>query len=684
MSGTEVGAVLAVAVVGALVWLAWRGPRLRARLRTTRSLLAETERYARLGSLRWDVRRRRATWSPNLYAIHGVEPRSFTPTVEAAMALVHPDDRPRVADAIADALAGRAPLEMSYRIVRLDGEVRHLEWRGRQEGDGLLTGALQDVTERRRAERWLIASETRYRLIVENANDGIWVLDAEGRTDFVNRRVCEMLGRRPEELLGRSPIEFTDEEGAALLAGGAAAHDDSHVELSFRHADGQPLWVALSRSRFEAPWGTVHVNVLTDLTQRRELEERLRHSAERDRLTGLWNRSTFERLLGESLERHRDAPHALIVIGLDHFKFVNDSLGHQAGDGLLQRVGVLFARTMRIGDELARMGGDEFAVLLGGAGQEAAMRAAERLLDVLRSERWRGLPGLRASAGIALAGNEQQLSASDLLVAADLALHEAKENGGNRLAVYTGDRGGLTWVEEVRAAIEEERLALHSQPIVPLDGGRRTEELLVRMVGRDGQLVPPVAFIPPAERFGLIVAIDRWVVDRAVELAMAGRAVEINLSGQSLGDQRIRDAVDTAVAGGLNPALLTFEITETAAARNLDGARAFAQHLTGLGCAFAIDDFGTGFGSLLYLRHLPVSKVKIDVQFVRGLLTDPGDERVVSAVVSTARALGQQTVAEGVEDEATFERLKELGVDYAQGYFIARPQPVAHGEHASH
>jgi diguanylate cyclase (GGDEF)-like protein/PAS domain S-box-containing protein len=594
-------------------------------------------------------------------------------TRDAALALVHPADREAFTAAAERAIAKGGTFAISYRGVRPDGTVRDLSWHGSAAGDAL-TGTVTDITDQRRAERWLIASESRYRLIVENANDGIWVLDCDGRIDFVNRRLCEMLGRRPEELLGRAPEEFTDAEGAATLAAardGAAAR--GYLELTFTHSDGSPLWVALSASRYDA----IQAHIITDLTQRREMEERLRHAAERDRLTGTWNRAHFEELLGAALEDPQ-GDLAVVFLDIDHFKFVNDSLGHRVGDGLLQRVAELFRGVLRDGDELARVGGDEFAVLLRNVDQRAAMQVAERLLDSLRRERWRGTRSLGASAGVAVAvaGQDQRMTAGDLLVAADIALHQAKDDGRNRQAVYTGERGGFTWLEEIRTAIHEDRLTLHSQAIVPLAGGPPSEELLVRMVGREGELIPPAAFIPPAEQFGLITDIDRWVVARALGLARLGRSVEINLSSHSLGDEPIRAAVERAVAAGVRPELVTFEITESAAARNLDVARDFATALARLGCGFAIDDFGTGFGSLIYLRHLPIARVKIDVQFVREMLHNPGDERVVAAIVQTARAMGQVTVAEGIEDAATLERLREIGVDYGQGFHIQRPQPV--------
>jgi EAL domain-containing protein (putative c-di-GMP-specific phosphodiesterase class I) len=296
------------------------------------------------------------------------------------------------------------------------------------------------------------------------------------------------------------------------------------------------------------------------------------------------------------------------------------------------------------------------------------------------------MPPLTASAGLAAVDvrDAGRLDGGHLLVAASAALRRAKQEGRDRWMIHSGDRSAVRWVGEITDAIEDDRLVLYSQAIIPLHGGQRSEELLVRMVGRDGKLVPPACFIPPAEEFGVIGEIDRWVVSQALTLARLGRPVEVNLSAQSLGDECIRAAVEASVTGGVRPELLTFEITETAAARNLDVAREFATALARLGCAFAIDDFGTGFGSLVYLRHLPIARVKIDVQFVRDMLSNPGDERVVSAIVSTARAMGQTTVAEGVEDAATLQRLTQIGVDFAQGFHIERPRPVSFSHPEAH
>ncbi|HEY4094962.1 MAG TPA: EAL domain-containing protein [Baekduia sp.] len=245
-----------------------------------------------------------------------------------------------------------------------------------------------------------------------------------------------------------------------------------------------------------------------------------------------------------------------------------------------------------------------------------------------------------------------------------------------RLEAQAADAG---WLTRIRAGLQEGRFVLHAQPIVDLATGETIQqELLIRLRGDDGAIIAPGAFLPAAERYGLISAIDRWVVQQAARIAATGTAVEINLSAASLGDRATFSAIETALTDtGADPSLMVFEITETALVDRIDEARRFAERLTRLGCRFALDDFGTGYGTLTYLKHLPVHFIKIDIEFVRDLLASDNDERVVRSIVSLAREFGLATVAEGIEDAATLDRLRELGVDHGQGYFIGRPQPVA-------
>jgi PAS domain S-box-containing protein len=235
------------------------------------------------------------------------------------------------------------------------------------------------------------------------------------------------------------------------------------------------------------------------------------------------------------------------------------------------------------------------------------------------------------------------------------------------------------WLSRIRAGLQQDRFVLHAQPIIDLaTGDTIQQELLIRLRGDDGGIIAPGAFLPASERYGLISTIDRWVVQKAARIAATGAAVEINLSAASLGDRATLTSIETALADtGADPSLLVFEITETALVDRIDDARRFAERLTELGCRFALDDFGTGYGTLTYLKHLPVHFIKIDVDFVRDLLRSDHDERVVRSIVSLAREFGLTTVAEGIEDEPTLHRLRELGVDHGQGYFLGRPAPIA-------
>ncbi|MGA2013259.1 MAG: EAL domain-containing protein [Solirubrobacteraceae bacterium] len=417
--------------------------------------------------------------------------------------------------------------------------------------------------------------------------------------------------------------------------------------------------------------------VCQDVSELRAVEARLAHEAAHDGLTGLVNRrrlvDEIERQLGDG--RGPELPGAVMLIDVDGFGYYNDSYGQPAGDALLRSLARALLGRLRASDLVARSGGDEFAVLLADAGLEAAVVIAGQLRELL-SECAPGAP-ITLSFGVATLEHDQQHGA-DVLAAADIALHEAKRAGGNRVETYTGAPGAdMTWVQRIRDALAEDRFVLYAQPIIDNRSGAVSHrELLIRMLDQDGQPIPPGDFLPAAERFGLINLIDRWVTAAAIRLAFEGDRVAVNLSAHSIGDTNLLSAVDDAVHSGLDPSNLMFEITETAAASNLADARAFAAQLTATGCELAIDDFGTGFASLTYLKHLPARYVKIDIEFIRELTRNETDRHLVAAIVAIARSLGKQTVAEGVEDQATLDAVRALGVDYAQGFFTGRPAPL--------
>jgi diguanylate cyclase (GGDEF)-like protein/PAS domain S-box-containing protein len=507
-----------------------------------------------------------------------------------------------------------------------------------------------------------------YRLLFERNPQPMWAFDTETlRFLAVNERAVESYGYTREEFLSMTIEDIRPSEETA----GQRNDIGRHVKRS-----GEVIDVEVLSDEIELGGRPAQLVVATDITARLEAERQLRHQADHDALTGLWNRRRLERELDLLLDRATPRACALIVFDVDHFKFLNDSFGHARGDELLKAVARSLRSQLEEGQSLARLGGDEFALLLPDTGEDAARELAARMLAELKCQTL-AENRITASAGVAGSSQDHLVSAGELLVAADIALYEAKDAGRDRCAVAIGVNRGHTWIDEIREALADERLILHAQPIIDLSTGETVrEELLVRMLDADGEVIPPASFIPASERFGLINEIDRWVVARALELAAAGRKLEVNLSAHSLGDREITKMVAGAVEQGIDPNNVVFEITETAAAANYREAADFAERLSRIGCGFALDDFGTGFGSLSYLRHVAFAYLKIDMEFVRDLNRAAISQRIVRVVVNIASNLGQKTIAEGVEDAETLNILRSLGVDYAQGFHIARPAPI--------
>lgn len=394
--------------------------------------------------------------------------------------------------------------------------------------------------------------------------------------------------------------------------------------------------------------------------------------------SGLCDRDRFVEEVEERLEDplDREHPGALLLLDIDSFHLVNDSLGHEAGDRLLEAVAATLRAESRVEDLPARICADEFALLLQRATPAQAVAAAERLIGLVRE---RGRPAVGASVGIAtFGGTAEEVSAEGLMIAADIALCEAKAAGGGRAVdAASGPNLRLTWGDRIREAIERRRIVVYAQPIFDLrKGAVAREELLVRMLDENDEVIPPASFLPTAERLGLIAEIDLLVLAKAIELAGCSRPISVNVSGASLCDPRLVDEVRESIAQGLNPAWLDFEITETAAISNMSHARAFAQTVTAMGCGLGLDDFGTGFSSFSYLKELPVQHLKLDIEFIRNLPSSPVDQRLVNAMVQFAKAFGQETVAEGIEDAETLALVRAFEIDYAQGFHIGEPVPV--------
>ncbi|MCU1587629.1 MAG: hypothetical protein JWN31_1122 [Frankiales bacterium] len=430
----------------------------------------------------------------------------------------------------------------------------------------------------------------------------------------------------------------------------------------------------------------------------RRSRNHLQHLATHDPLTNLPNRRALEAALNALVVscRERNVEGAVVVIDLDGFKYVNDSRGHAVGDTVLIQVSERLRRTLRPHDVLGRLGGDEFAVLLSDTGPEEAEQVVHRVLEDLRSAvlTVKGGQVVRttASMGLAVFGPDTTQTGEQLLSDADVAMYDAKEAGRDRLAVFSGSgvhqhdlRERHGWLEKVRDALERDRFVLLGQPILDLATGEVTRhELLLRMIADDGSLIAPSGFLGVAERAGHIGSIDRWVLRRSFAMLREEQErgnrpqYSVNLSGPSVGDPEILALIESELQTLPFPeGCLLLEVTETAAVVDIERARLFALRLQALGCSLALDDFGSGYGSFSYLKHLPFDVLKIDGQFVTGLVHNVEDQAVVTALVTIASALEKETVAEFVENDATLRMLRALGVGYAQGYFVGRPVSLA-------
>jgi diguanylate cyclase (GGDEF)-like protein/PAS domain S-box-containing protein len=568
----------------------------------------------------------------------------------------------------------------------------------RIEGEQLYTCMVADISRRKLMEQQLREAETRYRDLVETAHDMVWTMDTSAQLTYVNRACTTIYGYTPYEMLQhrldefRSPDHPPHDRDAidALLAG----EDTVQFETVHLDSDNRPHFLSFSARTHKNELGDVlRISGTTrDITEQKAFQHQLSYNAEHDPLTGLFNRTYFQEELERTVARtaRTGISCALFYIDLDQFKYINDTLGHAAGDRLLVDIAALLSMHVRDGDLLARFGGDEFTLLLYSIDRQDVVGVAENfrtLCDDYRfnvnDKSW----NVSASIGIAVI-DRQATSAEEILSHADLACNMAKQQGRNRVNLYNpADLGkadmqaDMGWATQVREMLEHDRFQLVYQPIISTHSGDVLDyEVLVRMVCDDGQIILPGGFMPAAERFGLIHSVDRWIVRRAI-LQLAGlqncgqdTCFSINLSGKAFEDATLLPLIhDLLESTSLDPSRVTFEITETAAIANLAAAEEFIIALKDIGCQFALDDFGSGFSSFAYLKHLPVDKLKIDGAFVKGMAHSSVDQAMVESMNQVAHALGKQTVAECVENAETLQILKEMGVDRAQGHFIGRP-----------
>jgi diguanylate cyclase (GGDEF)-like protein/PAS domain S-box-containing protein len=570
-------------------------------------------------------------------------------------------------------------------------------------------GTLTDITQRKQAERALYREKERAQVTLQSIGDAVITTDADGFVDSLNPAAEQLSGWERRHAQGR-PIDevirlVDDQTGEPVenpvlraLREGRIVELGDNVALKCR--DGSQVAIQDSAAPIQDSRGEIlgAVMVFHDVRRERQLHRKLSYQASHDALTGLINRREFEERLSKALGTvHRDdaVAHVVLYMDLDQFKVVNDTCGHTAGDLLLRQLGNMLQTKVRGSDVLARLGGDEFAVLLPDCPLEKALGVGEALREAIAAYRftWRD-SSLQVGVSIGVVElRPGTRDVSELLSQADVACYVAKDLGRNRIHVYQeGDAAELhlemQWVGRINQAREDGRFELFFQPIVPI--GEHVDstprfELLLRMRNEQGKFVPPSAFIPAAERYNIMPSLDRWVVQQALKhhVCTDGNAesrytLTVNLSGTTLNDAHFLEFMLQQLAAKKLPVgVLCFEITETAAIANLSQVVRCMKTLRAHGCRFALDDFGSGLSSLTYLKNLPVDYLKIDGQFIRNVARDAADRSVVEAIARMASAFKIETIAERVESQAVMKHLGELGVGYAQGFYIASPRPVA-------
>jgi Amt family ammonium transporter len=572
------------------------------------------------------------------------------------------------------------------------------------------TATLRDTSDRKQVEAQLQRERDIAQVTLASIANGVITTDEAGVIQYMNPVAASLTGWEAHQARGQFigvVYQLVDEATGQplpnpvrdVLRHGQILPRHEHALLKKRDGTQVPVLDTAAPIRSREGFLIGAVLVFNDVTVTLNLARELTHQAAHDALTGAPNRREFERRLGELLVGGAASglPHVVCYLDLDQFKVVNDTCGHVAGDELLRQVTALIRGLLRAGDTLARLGGDEFGLILQACPLEHALRIAEKIREAIADFRF-AWEGKSFSIGVSIGVVPTSATGHDLgalLAAADAACYAAKEAGRNRVHVFEPDdrqvmeqRGQMQWVTRLTAALDADRLRLWVQPVVALHDEQRGpphHEILVRLE-EDGQIVPPGAFLPAAERYGLMPRIDQWVVDNTLawlgdRLRRDGRidgVYAINLSGASLSDERFRRTLRaTLEQRRLPPGVLCFEITETAAVAHLSKVVHFIEEVKALGCLFSLDDFGSGLSSFAYLKNLPVDFLKIDGGFVKDIADDPIDLAMVQAINAIGHVMGLKTIAEYVASEAIAQRLREIGVDYGQGYHLGEPRPLA-------
>ena len=630
--------------------------------------------------------------------------------------IIHPNDVQRYAESEKErGEHGVQFTAIDYRLVCADGSVRWVYdyTVPLRDTAGTLThyaGYILDITARKQDEYELNQARERAQVTLHSIADAVITTDLNGQIEYLNPSAARLTGWDSEIARGLSiqrifclfnedSREEVEDPIRQCLACGETVKTSRDVTLK-RH-DGESCAIQYSASPIMADSGSALgvILVIHDVTETRMMEREISYQSTHDAMTGLINRTEFESRLGFAIESTRQAAesHVLCHLDIDKLKIINDTCSHEAGDDIIGSVAIALQGCLRDSDVLGRLGGDEFGILLKNCTLASAADVAGNMLSAIREMSFSSCDrtfDVCASIGLTPVTSASE-SLAHVMSQVDLACYAAKDSGGDRYRIYeSGDEhlarrhDEMKWVTRLNDAIKSDRLTLYYQdivPVVPDATAGRHFEVLVRMLDEEGNIVPPDAFLPAAERYNLITSLDQWVVSHTFSW-YAGHAVtdlqgldtiSINLSGASVSDAGFLGFIKSELLlHEVPPGVICFEITETAAIANLQAATEFINELRRLGCRFALDDFGSGMSSFAYLKNLPVDYLKIDGSFVRDMETDVIDCAMVNSIHQLGNVIGTKTIAEFVENDGILAKLAEIGVDYAQGYGISRPQPL--------
>ena len=683
-------------------------------LRESRQRLANAQRIARVGNWDWNVAKDELICSAELYNIFGMEKAERPISMDILIQHLPLNEQAAFRTALQQAIETGEAFRLDHRLTLSDDKRRYIHQEIRVNRDknnqtNSLSGTAQDVTHTKLAEKALFEEKEKAQVTLRSIGDAVLTTDKNGTIEYANPAAELLLELDDASIIGKSydeVIRVYDSSTKAPKANPIAAclknktpeiMDEHNLVIS--HNNHEHV-VDITVAPILGKNGTLAGCVLVahDVTEMHNMARMLNHQATHDELTGLINRREFEVRLSQALENARidDQQHALIYMDMDNFKIVNDSCGHLAGDELLKQFCALIKVHVRNTDTFARLGGDEFAILLTGCPMQHARNIADQIQRRVQDYRFQWNERsfeIGVSTGITLITNDSG-SATEVLNNADSACYVAKNAGRNLAHVYNENdvvvqqhRGEMQWAQRITQALADNRFTLFYQAIQPLaasDENLQYFEILLRMLDEDGKLIGAQSFIPAAERYQLMTAIDRWVINAAFTMLAEhnARAKEqwsfsINLSGQSLSDADLLSYImDIQRNTGLDPHWICFEITETAAITNILKAKQFITLLKKAGFRFALDDFGIGMSSFAYLRELDVDFLKIDGVFVKQIGQNRIDYAMVSSINQIGQLMGIRTIAEFVENDNILELVKALQIDFAQGYGIDKPKPL--------